>query len=289
MGTAYVRFVSFKCHGLVVMDTQFFAELMEAVERACHRAGLTMMITNIHKERDPDYQARIRNICEEDCAGILLLATEMHPEDLALFRHARAPLVVVDSLFENEPYNTVVMNNQEAGFLAAKRLLDAGHRRIAHITSSVPFNNMMFRRLGYQQAMALAGISTAESDIWPVTPTLDGSYRDMLALLDGADKPVPTAFFAANDIIAIGCARALKEKGYALPDDISLIGMDDLDICEVIHPALSTVRVLREEIAKAAVRRLVELMEEREHPHVQKIQVGVVLVDRNSVTGPPGR
>ena len=94
---------------------------------------------------------------------------------------------------------------------------------------------------------------------------------------------MPTAFFAANDIIAAGCVRALKEKGYSIPDQISIIGMDDLSICQITSPTLSTIRVLREAIAYIAVRRLLDLITEGTPKSVQKIQVENEYIERQSV------
>ena len=94
---------------------------------------------------------------------------------------------------------------------------------------------------------------------------------------------MPTAFFAANDIIAAGCVRALKEKGYFIPDQVSIIGMDDLSICQINSPTLSTIRVLREAIAYIAVRRLLDLMADDTSGVVQKIQVENEYVERQSV------
>ena len=280
---SHIRLVIFKRHGLVVMDTQFFAEIIAAMERQARRLGYELMITNIQMDKDPDYQDRIGNICHEDCAGIMLLATEMFLEDLALFTNTRAPLLVLDSLFVNEAFNCVVMDNFEAGYMATQRLIAMGHIRIEHITSSVRFNNMRYRRLGYESAMEDNKLPLPKDFLWHVTPTLEGAYRDMGQQLEARTKDMPTAFFAANDIIAVGCVRAMKEKGLKLPMDVSIIGMDDLAICQVANPPLSTIRVYREDIGSIAIIRLSQMMDKDTPRCIQKIQVGVTLVDRQSV------
>jgi len=279
----YVRFVSFKRHGLVVMDTQFFAEIIEALEKQCHQAGIKMMISSIHLGNDADYRDRVHEICQEDSAGILLLATEMYSQDVELFTQTKAPLVVVDSLFHNQRFNCVMMDNYEAGYLATSHLINKGHTRIEHITTTVRFNNMKYRRLGYEAAMADANLNVLESFIWHVTPTLEGAYKDMLVLLDNFKGVLPTAFFAANDIIAVGCLQALHERGYHVPEDVSIIGMDDLSICQVAKPTLSTIRVFRDDIARVAVQRLLDMMGDNCPRCILKTQVGVELVERQSV------
>lgn len=280
---AYIRLVIFKRHGLVVMDTQFFADIIEAMSRETRELGYELMITHIHMEKDKDYLERIEEICMEDCAGIIILATEMYQEDLMHFIHSRFPILLVDSMFIHDDFNCIAIDNYEAGFMATQRLIAMGHTRIAHITASVRFNNMRFRRKGFESAMEDANIPLMEKYLWRVTPTVEGAYRDMLEQISAAGKEMPTAFFVANDIMAVGCMRALKEKGYHIPQDISMIGMDDIEICQISNPALSTIRVCREDISRAAVRRLVDMMDPNAPKAIQKMVVGVKLVDRQSI------
>ncbi len=278
----YIRLVVFKRHGLVVMDTQFFMELMDGIERECHLSGLDMMVSNIHMEQDGDYLERVKGICREECAGILLLATEMHAEDMRLFAATASPLLVLDSLFPHLPFNTVAIANYDAGYMATAHLIRMGHERIGHITSSARFQNMGYRRMGYEAAMRDAGFAQHIDYNLRVTPTIEGAYRDVLAFLKNAPA-LPTAYFAANDIIAVGCARALGEMGYALPSDVSLIGMDDLQICQINAPTLSTIRVFKREMGRMAVRRLVEMGDRGAPECVTHTQVCVELVERKSI------
>ena len=95
-------------------------------------------------------------------------------------------------------------------------------------------------------------------------------------------KKLPEAFFAANDSMAIGCMRAIREAGYQVPEDVSIIGMDDTSICLACTPQLTTVRVFRQELGQAAVRMLLSLPQEG-MPCALKTEVGVALVTRDSV------
>ena len=136
----------------------------------------------------------------------------MSPEDLALFRDCRSPLLVVDNLFQDQPVHSIVMNNFDAGRLATQALIRAGHTRIGHITSRISFGNTDDRERGYRAAMEAQGLCCPPQALLRVTPTLEGAYGDMRSILE-ENRPLPTAFFAANDIMAMGCLRALAERG----------------------------------------------------------------------------
>lgn len=276
----HIRMVVYKSHGLVVMDTQFFAELIESIQRECRAEGLELMITHLHA-KDADLAVRAQEIRCEECTGILLLGTEMSPEELKLFTPCKSTLVVLDNLFRHEHVNAVVMNNYDAGFQATNALYDAGHRDIGHITSTVSFSNVRYRRKGYQAALENKGIEVGPDSIWYVTPTLEGAYQDMLQLLSEGRK-LPTAFFAGNDIMAVGCMRAMHEKGVRIPEDVSIIGMDDMALCLICNPPLSTVKVFRHEMGVAAVQTLLSVAA-RLKTGVLKTELSVDLVERSTV------
>lgn len=281
----HIRLVMLKKHGLVVMDTQFFMELIESIERECHRHQLNLMISRIHIGQDPDYMERIRGIAREQCVGVIALSTEIDEQDLALFKNCESPFLVLDNSFLNQPVDSLVMDNFQAGFDSVSCLYNAGHRQIGHITSNVDFSNMQERRNGFEAAMHRYGLDYDESSFWPVTPTLEGAHSDMLTLLGDGRIP-PTAFFAGNDIIAIGCMRALQENGYTMPGDVSIVGMDDIPMCQFSSPKLTTIRVYRQDLGSVAVRMLLDLKSSRTEGCVMKTKLSVSLIERDSVAAP---
>ena len=277
----YVRLIVYRSHGIVVADTPFFAELIESIQSECHREGLELMISHVRAREDSDFDAQIQAFRSEKCAGIILLGTEMSPEELGQFTDLRSPLVVLDNAFPLENVHCVVMDNRAAGYLAARTLTDAGHRDIGHITSSVPFRNNTERMEGFRQGLAERGIDLPEDRLWPVTPTMNGAYEDMKRLIRQRGA-LPEAFFAANDWMAIGCMRAITEAGWRVPEDVSIVGMDDTAICEACTPQLTTVHVYRRELGVTVIRTLLSLIE-RDTPCAIKTTVGVRLVPRGSV------
>ncbi len=278
----YVRLVVYRSNGTVLMDTVFFAELIESVQEECKQAGMELMITHLNAYRGDDTKQHVQEICCEDCRGILLLGTEMKQEELAAFADCRSPLVVLDNTCAFAPFHSVAIDNRGAACLAVKFLYERGHRRIDHITSNFAFSNIEERAEGFDSALRQFGLSSQDAKLWKVTPSIEGAYQDMKALLSKNEDPLPTAFFAANDLMAIGCMRALTEAGYRIPEDISVIGMDDTSVCVACTPQLTTIHVYRRMLATTAIRTLMSITP-NVHEGYMQVRVTVDAVQRDSV------
>ncbi|MGN0746904.1 MAG: LacI family DNA-binding transcriptional regulator [Aristaeellaceae bacterium] len=277
----HVRLIMYKSHGMVVGDTAFFAELTESIQLECRRVGLELLISHLHAREDADCAEQIRFFAAEECAGIILLGTEMSPEELHQFDHFHSPLVVLDSLFRYENVHSVVINNMQAGYLAAQALCEAGHRHIGHITSSISFNNMNDRLAGFRDGLARFGLTLPEEQLWPVRPSIPGAYEDMKQLIAQRGS-LPEAFFAGNDLMAVGCMRAITEAGYRIPEDVSIIGMDDTSVCLACTPQLSTIHVYKKEMGFYVVQTLMSL-KGNDSPYAIKAEIGVSVVMRDSI------
>ena len=276
-----IKFVIYKKHGYVISDTPFFSSLIEGIERECRNSGYDMLITHINSN-DEDYVNIIENINNDSNSGVLLLATEMYPEDLELFNCCEVPVVLLDSHFRNVKHDSVLINNTDASYKATSYLIENGHREIGYLQSSIFINNFHYRKAGYLEAMKENDLCVKEDSILPLEPTLEGSYRDMKQILEECNRTLPTAFFADNDIIAFGAMRAMKEKGIRIPHDVSIIGFDDMPFCEITSPRLTTIKVFKQEMGEAAVKRLLEKMNNSDLTTL-KIEVGTELVIRESV------
>ena len=114
-----------------------------------------------------------------------------------------------------------------------------------------------------------------------LSTTMDGAYRDMLAYLKKGPR-LPDAYFADNDMIALGCMKALQECSIRIPEDVSLIGFDDLPFCDIVSPRLTSLRVPKQELGQMAVRRLLDIVEEGMDTKTQTL-VSTRFVERDSV------
>ncbi len=275
-----IRLVVFKRHGKIITDTPFFSSLIEGIEKECRTQGYELLISHV-SILDMDYKENIASIISDNSLGMLVLATEMIDEDLELFEGYLYPIVLLDSCFRYSNTDCVLINNEDAAYRAVNYLFKNGHNDVGYLYSSVYLNNFYYRRQGYLDALNKYSVQVKPENQISLEPTMDGAYRDMVAYIKNNDK-LPTAFFADNDIIAFGAMRALKECGIRIPEDVSVIGFDDMPFCEITSPRLTTVKVYKQEMGSIAVKRLVELMD-GDNKLIQKIQIDTELIIRESV------
>jgi DNA-binding LacI/PurR family transcriptional regulator len=275
-----IRFVIYKKHGLVVADTPFFSSLLEGIENECRRQGYELLISHAYHSEWEDF---INMVNTEYSQGIIILATEMCLEDLEPFRDLSIPLVLLDGHFKGEDFDCVLINNIDASYKATRYLVQNGHNQIGYLHSSVHINNFLYRTLGFRDALQDCKVQFNPKFDFYLEPNMEGAYRDMKSLLEQVDVKLPTAFFADNDNIAFGAMRALKEKKIRIPQDISIVGLDDMPFCEITSPRLTTIRVFTQDIASAAVRRLLQIIEGSNERITQKIEINSELIIRESV------
>ena len=269
----------YKKSGAVVGDTPFFADLTDGISAACKKAHYDLVIRYLYEDEDLD--DRLDALSRADFKGILLLATEMDAASLARFSRFKTPLLLLDSYFETASYNCVLINNVQGAYLAASYLIKKRRTQPGYLRSAYPIGNFDERADGFYKAIRVNGMSTAKSLVHRLTPSQEGAYADMKALLEAGEKPAD-CYFADNDHIAIGAITALKEAGYRIPEDVAVVGFDDIPLCEYLDPPLTTIEVPRHIMAQTAVGRLIEMVESKQL-HPVKIQIGVTLKKRKSV------
>lgn len=278
-----LRLILFKKHGYVVSDTQFFSALIKACENECRQNGYELLISQvIHGEHDKENVFKIINQGKID--GILLLATEMNDTDFCYFESLDIPIVVLDSYFELKSYDYVVINNISGAYRAIKYFIDNGHERIGILGSSININNFEYRYKGVKKAIEEAGLVLRREDEILIEPTLDGAYKEMKEYLEkNRGKEFPTALFAFNDIIALGAMKAMQEEGINIPNDISIIGFDDIPFSSMSNPNMTTIKVYTEEMGSLAVKRLIDKIENEVSEVPLKIEIDTKLIERKSV------
>ncbi len=224
-----------------------------------------------------------RFLLERNVDGVII-AGKINEKYVDYILKLGLPIVLVDYALPRNRVSSVVIDNYVGAQAAVRHLLDYGRRAIAFIGGDIEHPSIAERRRGYEDTLREAGIKcpaswvdTVEEDTGPIN-----GFRAMERVL--ARGVTPNAVFAANDAMAIGCMRCIKQRGMKIPDDIAVVGFDDIEMSSHVEPQLTTVRVFKEEMGKLAVRRLVEMIKSKSETIVT-IRVPVQLVVRGTTAG----
>jgi len=238
---------------------------------------------------DPSQESFVLPKCvlEVSVDGVLV-AHYAGKEFLQILDKRGIPVVLIDAYLEDWPLNCVITDNEGGAFKAVSHLIELGHRSIACVTGHYKKPSSFRDRVkGYRRALEAHGIAFNEDLLVSIETrhlTPEDGYLVTKAFLES--KPNVTAIFATNDPLASGVMRAIRELGLRIPDDISVIGFDDVDWAMHTSPALTTIRVFKEEMGRLAVQRLMSIINEPETPPV-KLVMPTELIVRESTAPPP--
>jgi len=275
-----LKFVTYKKTGEVVEDTPFFPLMIAGVEQECRSLGMDMLICNLDRRED-NFEEQLKALQNDKSSMIILLGTELSDEDRYIIDGMKGLFVVIDYWAEDMGFDSVLINNADATITACRYLAAHGHKKIGYLRGNFRIRPFRERSGGYRSALRHEGLEYNEKNIVTLRTTINGAYEDMKAYL--ARKPkLPTAFFADNDIIALGAMKALNEAGYKIPEDVSIVGFDDISYSSISNPPLTTVKVPKQEIGRAAVRRLRDMAGDHERNHI-KTQICTQFIERDSV------
>ena len=274
-----ICFAMYRKSGAVVADTPFFSELIDGISVSCRREGYECMFRYLYA--DEDLREEIFDIREGGFAGVIVLATEMEEQTLSLFDTLELPLVFLDAYFERPEYNFILINNSQGAYQAAKYLIRKCRTQPGYLRSSYWISNFDARADGFYKAIREAGMSTSNSPVLRLAPSQEGAYADMRDILQSGVVPAK-CYFADNDVIAIGAMQALKEAGYRIPEDVSVVGFDDISSSEYVSPPLTTIQVPKHALGQTAVARVIQIIEGRNIQPL-KIEVFTRLLRRKSV------
>lgn len=274
-----IQLVTYKKHGQVVANTPFFSELTEGITQECLRQNCALHVSYVHEKYD--MREQIDALKDVHCVGLLLLATEMSPEDFDWFKNFKVPIVVLDAYYDNLDFDCVLINNIQGSFIATNYLIQCGHQKVGYLHSKVAISNFDERADGYYKALRANNMPTSHPFVHRISPTSQEGYLDMVKILEGKPE-LADAYFADNDIIAAAAMKAFREFGYRMPEDISIIGFDDMPLCDMMVPALSTMNVRKKELGATAVRRLLDRISDNSRDNL-KMSMATTLICRDSV------
>ncbi len=273
--------------GLIVSELSggnpFFAEIILYFERAAVAHGFEVLISFADTETVPNHVMVCANrMKERQVEGIAVLTFGMEQQLDSKTNDYAVPMVFAGADRSLKGVRNIRINYLTGMRDAAKHLADFGHRRIGYLSGQLTWSSMRTRYDALRRAMKLAGIPFDKELMAECDHTLEGGAHGMANLLN-LPKP-PTAVLCCNDIAAIGALKTLSVRGLKPGKDISLIGFDDLPLCNFMQPSLSTIRFSPSELANLAFRALLEEIQEAEHKGEYEYKTHFVL--RES-TGPP--
>ncbi len=259
----------------------FYTKVFLGTEFEGRKHNYYILLTTVPKTFKDDDSVVPRFLLEKNVDGVIL-AGKVPVKLLEYIHKLKLPIVLVDYCSGRVKTSCVLIDNNQGMQLAVKHLLEHGHRQIAFIGADLQHPSIFERLAGYKTALQENQIAADENLIFCSAPDLgpDEGYKAAQELENSGQKF--TAIVAANDAMAIGAMRFLKEKEYKIPSDISIIGFDDVEICLQTEPRLTTIRVLKEELGAIAVRRIVETINEGTKI-INRVTVPVELKKRDSV------
>ena len=266
------------------LDSAWSIEIIRGVEAAAAAAGVGVVLSELGGKHRPPQEWLDATLARRPL-GVLFVLSSLDDTQRHQLETRSIPFVVLDTAGEPpEDVPTVGSNNWNGGLSATRHLLALGHRRVAVISGPPDVLCSRARVDGYRSAHDEAGV--------PIDPTLtrygdfyfDGGYRHAKELLALRDRP--TAIFAGSDMQALGVLRAARELNLRVPEDLSVIGYDNLPLTEWIGPALTTINQPLHDMAGTATRMLIDLADGTALPN-RRIDLATSLVIRESTAPPP--
>lgn len=240
----------------------FYSQVMAGVEEVLIPHNYGLFFRTITGKTKEDVEVINELIKDEKTAGLILTGYDIEREIILKIKKSNIPLVLADNEVLDENIDCVVNDNVAGARKIVKHLINLGHQRIAFCGGPLSHNSLNERYQGYKQALKEAGLEINKQWVFFCEPSfnIEDGYEATLRILTNT-SPKPTAVFAANDPLAIGVMKAIKELGYRIPEELSVAGFDDIPMAEHTAPALTTVRIYKNEMGVLAGKRLYELIQ----------------------------
>jgi DNA-binding LacI/PurR family transcriptional regulator len=259
----------------------YIPQLLYSLTAASHQHGYQVMLETIHKNNHPSNYVRLVEGHRID--GLIVLNTWSHDAQLPKLLERQFPVVMLrlpQNMTMNDQTFVVEVDERDVAARATKHLTDLGHRRIAHITyTPEKHDTVQRRRQGYKDALEAAGLSFDPNLVRFGSYSAQSGYETMKDLLQ--HKPHPTALFAGNDTIALGAMAAIREHGLQIPEDIAVVGFDDIPTAPFLAPALTTIHAPAIQQGRTAIEMLLQLMQGKT-PDQHRVVLEAPLVVRES-------
>ena len=266
----------------------FYVELLRGIQKETSNHGYDLILYSVDEIAKKQIFLK-KVIQEKKVDGVLLISLDINEKEAAKFFQTNFPIVLIDTNYPQ--IDSITIENEQGAYTATKHLIDLGHKKITMITGNLNSNPAKTRLDGFQQALKDNNIEYTEKNIISVNSHAEeeivsnhgfnkkAGYNAMLKLLQ-TETDRPTAIFASSDIQAIGAMNAATENELHIPNDIAIIGFDDIEFAEWI--GLTTMRQPMFEMGQLAVSRLIKKLNNKQLPHFEKSFLPELIVRKST-------
>jgi DNA-binding LacI/PurR family transcriptional regulator len=273
--------------GIIVenITNPFFPELIQSFEEVAVAHGYEILVSSSNS--DPAILANcVRRMLERKVDGVAVLSFGAEEPVLDQLVHRDIPMVLAEFRLGDPKVSTILMDYNTGIRAAVNHLAELGHSKIAFLAGPHKLHSAITRENDYCTAMEAAGLPIQKNWVIECDHTMKGGAVGFGKLQKLSTRP--TAILCSNDMTAIGVLRAAYMEGLRVPDDLSVIGLDDIDFAEFTLPPLTTIRLSRSDLAQAAFEALRQQAEDPDNPKIQReFLVSTSLVVRESTAAPP--
>jgi DNA-binding LacI/PurR family transcriptional regulator len=272
--------------GIVVttIADPFNGEVVAGIEELANEHGYSVLLANSQGNADRE-MAVVRTFQEQRVDAVLVASSRLGALYMPLLSQLEIPIVLINNHHPSEFAHSVSIDNVNGAYKAVQHLVKLGHRDIAYIGNSFGLESDIDRHTGYCNALRQARLSPSSRFSLSADGKPEGGMRAARRLLSSARKP--TAIFCYNDMTALGVYHEAANRRFKVPDDLSIVGFDDLFFAPLLNPSLTTVHQPRKELGRKAMTLLLALLEGKQAQKI--IHVKGTLMVRSSTTRPRGR
>ncbi len=261
-----------------IFSTPYYVDLLRGIEKVCAEKGYEILFHPKKNEiEEIDY---LKLYYERKADGLLIIAPRINDEQLTVIAEKKIPALVVHGRYKDKSISFVDSDNKKGGFLATEYLIKKGHNKIAFLGGWEFVINTIDRLQGYKKALKKYNLNFKKEWILFGDYSQKSGYELTKKIL--SQKEIPDAIFGGDDLMAIGAIKAIKERGLRIPEDIAIIGFDDIEMGKYVEPALTTIRQQALKIGAESARLLINKINNKNFSSFSSLIVDVELIIRNS-------